>query len=315
MLGHYWTLRPFLAARLRAPEPPPSRAFGVVVPDERHGSIVLRGLHACPPGARGCVVIVHGLGGDSSSNYAVEAARSAHAMGLASLRLELRGADGSGHDVYHAAISGDVRAALASPELAAFERLYLLGYSLGGHVALRTTTEGSLLDARVRAAAAVCPPIDLELGARAFDGPSSYPYRRHVLASLVPLAHALERRGRLPCTLADAARVTRIRDWDRLVVAPRFGHASVEAYYAEASVAPRLSELARPSLVVAAERDPMVPSRVVRAGLAQSKSALLEVRWIDRGGHVGFPAGLDLGEAAPAGLAPQVLAWLQRAGG
>jgi uncharacterized protein len=234
---------------------------------------------------------VHGLGGDARSNYAVEAARAAYAMGLASLRLELRGADGSGDDVYHAAISGDVRAALASPELAGFERLYLLGYSLGGHVALRTTTEGDLLDARVRATAAVCPPIDLELGARAFDGPASYPYRRHVLASLVPIAHALERRGRLPCNLDEATRVTRIRDWDRLVVAPRFGHASAEAYYASASVAPHLSKLARPSLVVAAERDPMVPSRVVRAGPRAVEERALEVRWIDRGGHVGFPAG------------------------
>lgn len=315
MLGHYWTLRPFLAARLRAPEPPPSRAFGVVVPDARHGSIVLRGLYACPPEARACVLIVHGLGGDAQSEYAVQAARAAHARGLASLRLELRGADGSGDDVYHAAISGDLRAALASPELARFEALYLLGYSLGGHVALRATTEGASLDERVRATAAICPPIDLELGARAFDGARSFPYRRHVLASLVPIAEALARRGRLPCALDEARRVSRIRDWDRLVVAPRFGHASAEDYYASASVAPRLSELARPTLVVAAERDPMVPAYVVRAGLAQSKSDRLELRWVDRGGHVGFPPSFELGEAGPRGLAPQVLAWLQRAGG
>jgi hypothetical protein len=37
---------------------------------------------------------------------------------------------------------------------------------------------------------------------------------------------------------------------------------------------------------------------------------LLDVRWLERGGHVGFPGALDLGQAAPLGLAPQVLRWL-----
>jgi predicted alpha/beta-fold hydrolase len=65
-----------------------------------------------------------------------------------------------------------------------------------------------------------------------------------------------------------------------------------------------------PALLVAAEADPMVPPATLRPSLANDP-ANLTVQWASRGGHVGFPAGLDLGFAAPPGLERQLLAWLQ----
>jgi hypothetical protein len=38
----------------------------------------------------------------------------------------------------------------------------------------------------------------------------------------------------------------------------------------------------------------------------------LAVRWLDRGGHVGFPARTSLGEPGPRGLEHQVASWLDR---
>jgi predicted alpha/beta-fold hydrolase len=64
-----------------------------------------------------------------------------------------------------------------------------------------------------------------------------------------------------------------------------------------------------PALLVLAEHDPMVPAQTVRPALAGA-SALLDVRWHTRGGHVGFPADLDLGQRAPLGLPSQVRSWL-----
>ena len=54
----------------------------------------------------------------------------------------------------------------------------------------------------------------------------------------------------------------------------------------------------------------MVPPATLRASLA-ADPANPTVQWASRGGHVGFPAGLDLAFAAPHGLERQVLAWLQ----
>ena len=38
----------------------------------------------------------------------------------------------------------------------------------------------------------------------------------------------------------------------------------------------------------------------------------LSLRWVRQGGHLAFAAGLDLGEASPAGLAGQAIGWLAR---
>jgi predicted alpha/beta-fold hydrolase len=257
------------------------------------------------------LLIVHGLGGSSDAHYVIAAARAAERAGLASLRVDLRGA--MGEDLYNAGVTADLRAALASEALASYERLYILGYSLGGHITLRHATEE--MDARVRAVAAVCPPIDLDRGAAAMDMPERWVYRRHVLEALkAAYAAVVARRTNwaLP-PLAEARAIGRLRAWDDRIVAPRFGFRSAEHYYAEASVAPRLRMLRRPALLVWARFDPMIPEGTVRPALEPDRP-LLDVRWIESGGHVGFPASLDLGLGGDTGLEPQVIRWLSAGG-
>ena len=57
-------------------------------------------------------------------------------------------ADGRGEDFYHAGLTVDLEAAIASPELARYQRILILGYSLGGHVVLRyaANPNGSVAD-------------------------------------------------------------------------------------------------------------------------------------------------------------------------
>ena len=145
--------------------------------------------------------------------------------------------------------------------------------------------------------------------------PERWIYRRHVLSGLKAMYAAVVRRrpgGALP-SLAVARAIDRIRAWDDCIVAPRFGFRSAEHYYAEVSVAHRLACLVRPALLVAATFDPMIPPETVRPALA-GEHALLDVRWIHEGGHVGFPASFDLGLGGETGLEPQVVRWLRKAG-
>jgi predicted alpha/beta-fold hydrolase len=229
--------------------------------------------------------------------------------------LNLRGAAGDGEDVYNAGLTADLRAAIASAELAAYETIFVLGYSLGGHLALRLATED--LDRRVRAVAAVCPPLDLDRTSAALDEPSRWVYRRNVLEGLksgyaATIARQADRH--LP-TMAEVRAIRKLRAWDDRVVAPRFGYRSAEHYYAEASVAPRLGELGRPALVVAATHDPMIPAETLHPWLDGGHAAhpMLDARWVEEGGHVGFPPSFDLGLGGETGLEPQVFRWLRRA--
>jgi hypothetical protein len=249
---------------------------------------------------------VHGLGGSATSLYAIEAAAAANAAGCDCLRLNLRGADLAGEDFYHAGLTADLHAALAEPGVSAYGRIYLVGYSLGGHATLRWATEPG--DSRVRAVAAVCPPLDLDGACRGIDGACRGIYRSHVLGRLKRIYRAVAARHAVPTPVERTDRVRFIREWDELTVAPRFGFADAADYYARMSVGPVLDRLRLPALLIAAEHDPMVEAATLRPFL-DSPPPGLEVRWVERGGHVAFPRRLDLGFGGGPGLLPQLLAW------
>jgi len=55
----------------------------------------------------------------------------------------------------------------------------------------------------------------------------------------------------------------------------------------------------------------MVPEWSYREYLV-GPSAHLTVRWLPTGGHVGYPAHIDLGEPGETGVEAQLIAWLSR---
>lgn len=310
--GHFWTIAPALRHRARPATAPVAVPWSVDLADPEVGTVRLRGLFRDAPGSDAAVVVVHGLGGTTATHYCSSAARAADAIGVACLRLALRGADREGDDFYHAGLIADVHAALASPELARFSRLYVLGYSLGGHVSLRYALDGAgAREPRVRAVAAVCAPLDLELAARHIDSPGASLYRHHVLTGLKEMYAAVARRRPVPTPLSRVRSVRSIREWDELTVVPRFGFASAESYYSQMSVGPELHRLGVPALLIEYLDDPMVPPWTYSAHLGKTRP-FLEARSLPRGGHVGYPARTHLGEQGPAGVESQVLTWLLR---
>ena len=307
--GHAWTILPTLGGMLRKPVAPAPESWLTTLRDDRHGTIPLRGELRQPPGADRLVVLVHGLGGSHDSPYMRQAAGALHRRGLASLSLSMRGADRSGADVYHAGLTADLDAALASASLRDFAHLHILGFSLGGHLALRWAMHGG--DPRVRSVAAVCAPLQLEAAQQVLDHPRGALYRHYVLNSLKEHHAACAQVQRQVVEPAAARRVRRFREWDELVVVPRFGFGSAADYYARMSVAPHLGALRVPSLLVLADGDPMIPPAVVAPWLPRAGGAL-DVRWTRRGGHLGFPRDLDLGLGADLGLHGQVASYFTR---
>jgi len=309
--AHFWTIAPDLRHRVLPLRPPPARDWSTVTPDPVVGPVRLTGRLAPAPGADTLLVIVHGLGGSPDRHYCVRAARAAERMGWASLRLALRGADRLGEDFYHAGLTADLEAALTSPEGSGYRRVLLLGYSMGGHLVLRYAAGRP--DPRVRAAAVVSAPLDLDRSARWLDERVWSVYRRHVLRALFEIVAAVDRRRPLPVPLAGVRGVRGIREFDRRTVVPRFGFADPEDYYATQSADRVLEALRVPSLYVGSLGDPMVPPESVTEALRDPPPAL-EVKWLRRGGHMGFPPGVSLGFDAPADLESQVAAWLERRG-
>lgn len=311
--GKFWTVAPAALSYLRPPGTPPHEPFRLTVEEPMVGRLVLSGALHAPASARTLLVALHGLGGSAESSYVRQFSTAAVAAGHACLRLNHRGAGGESSDYYHAGLTADLETVLAAEELRCFERVGVVGFSLGGHVALRYAAERpGTTDPRLVGVAAVCPPLDLEHGATALDAPSAWLYRRYLLPGLRSQLDAVERVRPVPCGRERRAKVRGIREWDRLVVAPRWGFASAEDYYARASVAPILDRVRLPAWIIEAENDPMVPAWTLRGAL-ERVSPTTEVTWTARGGHVGMPGDVDLGRRGPKGLHAQLLSWIDSA--
>ena len=275
------------------------------------GAVELSGLIRHEHGANTLALVVHGLGGDAHSPYCERAAMAAARRGWSCLRLALRGADGRGEDLYHAGLASDLDAVLASPALAPYSRIHVLGYSLGGHVVLRHALSPS--DARVGAVAAVCAPLDLARSCHAIDRRRSFLYRHAILHSLKRAYRSVCARRQLPTPPEVVDRVRTIRNWDAAVIVPRHGFESVEHYHATQSVGPRLRELARPALWIGSRFDPMVPPWTVEPSFRAAGSAL-SVEILEVGGHVGFPAFVHGPLRRARHLEDHVLDWLEQHG-
>ena len=247
-------------------------------------------------------IVVHGVGGSSSSHYVTRASVSLHREGFHVVRLDLRGAGESipdARELYHAGLTEDLHAALSRfGSEACVDGIALIGFSLGGHVVLRLVGEiGGRDPGPLRAAIAVSAPVDLLEVTREIERPRSLAYQAFVLRALVRQARAFARAhpGRARYDVGSLGGLRTIRAYDRLVIAPMHGFASAEDYYVRVSAGPLLGRLVIPTLLIHAEDDPLVPARTVHPWVDAAPAALTR-SWTDRGGHVGWFAGF--GESA-----------------
>lgn len=304
--GHFWTLGPFLRHNLLPARLPESQRWETSFEDSSVGTLRLSGRLSRQDGANTIVVIIHGLGGGATSYYARKAALCASRAGIDSLRLNLRGADRNGDDFYHAGLTADLDAALGSEALAGYDNILLLAYSLGGNMALRYLAGQP--DPRVRAAATVCSPIDLEPCARTIDRPRGIFYRHHVLAGLKDIYRNVAARRDVPLPVREASRIDTIEQWDERVICPRHGFAGAEDYWAQTSACHVLEDIDIPTLFIASERDPMVGIDTVRPWL-QNATQLRRIV-TSQGGHVGFPQKVDLGLGNGGTVEDQIIQWM-----
>jgi hypothetical protein len=166
-----------------------------------------------------------------------------------------------------------------------------VGFSLGANVLLKWLGEEGD-HAALAAAAAVSTPFDLAACADAVDAPELFAgiYRRRFLRSLRRKALVVASRHPDRFDAAAIRACATFRGYDDLVTAPIFGFAGAVDYWTRCSSAGFLARVRRPTLLISAEDDPIVPgSSIPRAAIAANP--FLQPCLFDRGGHVGFVSG------------------------
>jgi len=237
------------------------------------------------------VVLVHGLEGCSESHYMRGIAAKAYSAGFNVIRMNQRTCGGSEHltpTLYNSGLSQDYRAVVH--ELAhvdGLDRIWLVGYSMGGNLILKAAGETGSSEAALAGAIAVCPNIDPPKCVEALEQPRNWIYHRHFL---VKLKARLRRKAELfpgKWDLKELNGIAWISEFDDRYTAPDGGYASGADYYDRAGARHVLDSIAVPTLIITAQDDPFIPYLMFTVPLIQrhSKIRVIAPR---HGGHCGF---------------------------
>lgn len=246
------------------------------------------------------VIIVHGLEGSSESDYMLGIAEKGLAAGMNVVRMNQRNCGGTediAPTLYNSSLSCDL-AAVANLliEHDSISRFALVGYSMGGNLALKAAGEwGTHAPEQFSAVVAVCPSMDLAVSADALHERSNRLYEKYFLRKL-------DRRFRAKARLFpgsfDPSRlrgIKSLRDFDDKITAYYCGFSGAADYYARAAASNVVDRIAAPALILHAASDPFIRiTEETRRKIAANPNILFIET--EDGGHCSFiaePNGYD----------------------
>jgi len=233
-------------------------------------------------------VLVHGLAGCYRSGYMVRIGQKLWARGFRVVRMDLRGS-GRGISMarrpYHGGCSLDVRAVLAEVgRWAPYSDIVLAGFSLGGNIALKLAGELGSSSGKLRRVAALAPPIDFFRCVDLLERPRNRLYERFFVAGLIEQCRAREHFFRIRPGMR-FPRGCGIRLFDELYTAPKNAFRGVDDYYGSAGAAKHIPQISVPTLILTARDDPFIDPETF---VSLPRLGSVQVRIIERGGHLGF---------------------------
>ncbi len=233
----------------------------------------------------GEVVLLHGLEGGGDSGYILSMAWDALNAGFIAHRVHMRTCGGTEHlckTLYHAGLTSDLHAFLRG--LRDAERrlpVFLIGFSLGGNVALKLAGELGETEL-IQGVCAISTPIDLAAGVRRIGQWDNRIYENRFLGRM---RSRLLATGRYSKAELEAART--LYEIDDRITAPSFGFKGADHYYATQSSRNYLDLIRVPALLIQAKDDVFIPFESY-AHPAFRSNPFLRLIATERGGHLGF---------------------------
>jgi predicted alpha/beta-fold hydrolase len=237
--------------------------------------------------AMGEVVLVHGLEGGGDAGYIRSMAWHALEGGFIAHRFHMRTCGGTENlckTLYHAGLTSDLEAFLG--QLRAEGRdlpIFLIGFSLGGNVALKLAGELGETEL-IQGVCAISTPIDLAQSARRIGGRDNRLYERRFLKRM---RARLIGTGRY--TPRDLEGARSLYEIDDQVTAPSFGFRGADHYYETQSSGQYLDAIRVPALLIQAKDDTFIPFSIFDHPAFRT-NAFLTLLAVEHGGHLGFLA-------------------------
>jgi predicted alpha/beta-fold hydrolase len=247
------------------------------------------------PAAAPILLVLHGLEGSTRSHYVRGLFHHARARGWRGVALNFRSCSGELNRLprfYHSGDTVDLDGVVRLlGERQPDARVGAVGVSIGGNVLLKWLGElGADAPKQIAAVVAISVPFDLAGCAQGLDrGFRRAFYAEHFLRSLRRKIQDKERRFPGFVDVGAARRARTFSEYDRVVTAPLHGFADEHEYWARSSSGPYLGRIRRPTLLINALDDPIVPVE----GLPDPRTLPPNVttEFTEHGGHGGFLEG------------------------
>lgn len=279
VLGNYWP-RKIDISRF-----PPSRVEYAI--DNSTRILVYR--HEPQEAARGNILFIHGLEGSADAGYIQSFSQTALLRNFSVCRMNLRTCGGTEdlcETTYHSGLTTDTCEIVRRIAEDTRKPVVLVGFSLGGNVALKLAGELGNSDI-LAAVCAVSTPIELATCVRALDRPSNYLYARRFLNRLRDRVRRKSKLARHLYTEEGLDDLKTIWEFDDCVTARLFGFGTAANYYETQSSARYLDSIRVPTLVITAKDDPLVPFKIYNHPAFQKNPAICLIA-TQFGGHLGF---------------------------
>src|SRR5437667_8311472 len=207
------------------------------------------------------LVMWHGMEGSTASAYMMTTANKAFQAGLNVVRVNVRNCgetENLSPTLYHGGLTGDLRAVM--DELIArdhLSRIFIAGFSLGGNMALKLAGEyGERPPRELRGVCAISPSVDMRASCNLLMQPRNWIYQKDFLRRL---RRRIKVKEKLFPDLYDSSGLRGIRSieqFDDAYIAPAFGFAGANDYYAKASSLAFIGRIRIPTLIIHANDDP-----------------------------------------------------------
>jgi predicted alpha/beta-fold hydrolase len=210
------------------------------------------------------LVLLHGLEGSSESGYMLGTAEKAWLAGFNVVRLNQRNCGGTEHlteTLYHSGLSGDIRTVVMELiEKDGMPVVFAAGFSMGGNLVLKMAGEfGDAAPAALRGFVAVAPAMDLAGCAAALEEPANFFYEHRFVTRMKRRMRDKARLYPHRYRLGRMRDIRTVRGFDDAITARFCGFRDAADYYARSSANRIIANIRRPTLIITAQDDPVVP--------------------------------------------------------
>lgn len=237
-----------------------------------------------------CIILSHGLEGNSHRCYVTGMAKYFGENGFDSCAWNFRGCSGEINKnlrMYHSGATDDLD--LVVHHVAKlYDEIHLIGFSMGGNLSLKYLGEQhSSVHENVKSCVAFSVPSDLKESCDELEKKSNSIYMKRFLRKL--REKVLTKEIQFPDNISSGnySKISTFEQFDDRYTAPLHGFSSAKDYYEKSSSKQFIPSIKIPTLMVSAKNDPFLSESCYPISECEHhKYVNLEIP--ESGGHIGF---------------------------